>query len=455
MIQSINPASQEILAEFEPMSDDQLDTALSRAHDIASDFGAKSNLQARLTGLRSLAARLRQEKTALSVLMTQEMGKPITQSEAEIEKSAAGCEYYAQHAQAFLDDEMIEAGHEKSFIRWLPVGAVLAVMPWNFPLWQVVRFAAPALAAGNVGLLKHASNVPQMALAIETLCLEAGFPKGAFQTLLIGADRVNKVIGDSRVRAVTLTGSEPAGRAVAECAGAHLKKCVLELGGSDPFIVMPSADLERAVETAVKARIQNTGQSCIAAKRFIIHDDIYEPFRDRFVETISRKTLGDPMRRDTDIGPLATPAICKELAGQVEKTVQKGAEIAFQGEIPETRGNYHPVTVLTDIPDSSPAADEELFGPVASLFRVSSAEDAIALANRSRLGLGSAAWTKDAEEQEAFQNRLDAGFTAINGMTSSDPRLPFGGVKDSGFGRELSELGFREFLNAKTVTVDR
>lgn len=454
MFKSVNPATQAELATIEAMTDDELEAALARAHSLAPDFGQRSLLQERLDRLKALAETIRKRKEDLAQIMTLEMGKPISQARAEAEKCAVCCDYYVENAERFLSDQTIKTDHESSYVRWLPIGPVLAVMPWNFPLWQVIRFAAPALAAGNVGLLKHASNVPQMARAIEDLFLEAGFPKGAFQTLMIGSDRVAGVIRDDRVRAVTLTGSEGAGRAVAETAGSVLKKCVLELGGSDPFIIMPSADIDNAVKTAVTARVQNTGQSCIAAKRFIVHESVYDDVRDKFIKELADRKVGDPSKDDTDIGPLATRQIRDDLAEQVDQSVQAGARIAYQGETPDTIGSWYPVTVLENIPEDAPAYGEELFGPVASFFRVSSVDEAIKLANSSRLGLGSAAWTQDEIARRALIDGLDAGFTAINGMTSSDPRLPFGGVKESGFGRELSELGFREFLNAKTVTVD-
>lgn len=453
MIESINPATEETLAVFDEMTDAQVEAALKRADDLAKSFGARDKLPERLQALAKLSEILKQRAPELAKIITQEMGKPFAQAKAEVEKSASCCDYYVAHAEGFLQDEIIPTALKSSYVRWLPIGPVLAVMPWNFPLWQVIRFTAPALAAGNICLLKHASNVPQMALMIEKLCIEAGFPEGAFQTLLIGSSKVERVINDNRVRAVTLTGSEPAGRAVAERAGANLKKSVLELGGSDPFIVMPSADIDAAVKMAVTARTQNTGQSCISAKRFIVHAEIYDTFLSAFIEAFKALKIGDPMKDDTRIGPLATKSIRDELAEQVEQSVAAGARIAFQAEQPTGKGYWFPPTILTNIPDGVPAADEELFGPVASVFQVADIEEAITLANATRFGLGSAAWTNEAGEQAAFIDSLAAGFTAINGMTSSDPRLPFGGVKDSGFGRELSELGFREFLNAKTVTL--
>lgn len=454
MFKSVNPATMAEFASINAMTDAELEEAIAKAHFTAHAFGKRDKLSERLERLAKLADVIRERSGDIAEIMTLEMGKPITQARAEVEKSATCCEYYVEHAEDFLKDEHIKTGHDASYIRWLPIGALVAVMPWNFPLWQVIRFAAPALAAGNTGLLKHASNVPQTAKMIEDLCLEAGFPEGAFQTLLIGSDRVEKVIRDDRVRAVTLTGSEGAGRAVAKTAGEVLKKCVLELGGSDPFIVMPSAKLDDAVKTAVKARTQNNGQSCIAAKRFIVHEDVYADFRARFIEEMASLKIGNPIDEDTNIGPLATAEIRDELKEQVEKTVSAGAKILWQSETPDGDGAWYPVTILEDIPKDTPAYGEELFGPVASLFSVASADEAIELANSSRLGLGSAVWTEDEDEKARFTDGLEAGFTAINGMTSSDPKLPFGGVKDSGFGRELSSLGFYEFLNAKTVTMD-
>ena len=454
MIASTNPATEETLATFTPMTPEAVETALVRAQAVSHAFGARSKLGERLERLSRLGELLLEQKDEIARLITLEMGKPIAQSVAEVEKSASCCVYYVENTEQILADEVFETSHAKAYTRWLPIGPVLAVMPWNFPLWQVIRFAAPALAAGNTCLLKHASNVPQMAQKIEALCLEAGFPVGTFQTLLIGSDMVESVISDPRVRAVTLTGSEPAGRAVAERAGASLKPSVLELGGSDPFIIMPSADLDKAVETAVKARVQNSGQSCISAKRFIVHKLVYGAFLDKFIPALQALKVGDPMHEDTRIGPLATKDIRDELDDQVKASVDAGAVIAFQGQVPEGKGYWYPATVLADIPPESPAAIEELFGPVASVFSVDSLDEAITLANSTRFGLGSAAWTTDDDEKARLVDEIVAGFTAINGMTSSDSRLPFGGVKDSGYGRELSALGMREFLNAKTVTMD-
>ena len=394
---------------------------------------------------------LEAEKRELGALMTLEMGKPIAAAVAEAEKCAAACRYYAANAERFLADTPVDTEGGKSWVAFQPLGVVLAIMPWNFPFWQVFRFAAPALMAGNVGMLKHSSNVPQSALSIEEIFRRAGFPDGAFQTLLVGSDAVEKIIADPRVAAVTLTGSESAGRSVAAAAGKHLKKCVVELGGSDPFIVMPSADLEVAVSTAVTARMINNGQSCIAAKRFIVHDDVYEPFLKQFVARVSSLRVGDPMDEETQVGPLATSNIRDELDEQVRASVSGGAKILTGGSRLERQGYFYAPTVLVDIPADSPAAQEELFGPVASVFRARDLDDAITIANGTRFGLGASAWTRDRHEESRFVEEIESGLLFINGMVASDPRLPFGGVKSSGFGRELGEFGIREFVNIKTV----
>ncbi|MAI91366.1 NAD-dependent succinate-semialdehyde dehydrogenase [Ponticaulis sp.] len=454
MIKSINPATGETLKTYEALSPEGLEDKLQASADTFRTFRSRGMMDTRLQALERLAILLRDRKEELGRLITDEMGKPIKQAIAEIEKSASCCDYYAKNAKTILKNEEIQTEHDASYVRWLPIGPVLAVMPWNFPFWQVIRFAAPALAAGNTALLKHASNVPQCAMKLEELFREADFPRHAFQTLLIPSSDVAKVIEDDRVKGVTLTGSEPAGRSVAEIAGKMIKPSVLELGGADPFIIMRSADLKAAVETAVKARTMNTGQSCIAAKRFIVHKAVYLDFLDKFSEAIMALKAGNPAEEDTDIGPLATASIRDELTEQVETSLSEGATLVVRGSVPEGEGNWYPATVLTDIPASAPAAKEEMFGPVASIFRVENIDEAIELANATRFGLGSAAWTQDEDEQKRFIDELDAGFTAINGMTSSDPRLPFGGVKASGYGRELSGLGMRAFLNAKTVTVD-
>jgi len=387
--------------------------------------------------------------------MTTEMGKPIKAAIGEAEKCAWVCRYYTENAHNHLADIVVETDAKKSFVRFQPIGPVLAVMPWNFPFWQVLRFAAPALMAGNVGLLKHASNVPQCALAIEDLFRRAGFPEGAFQTLLVGVEAVERILSDERVAAATLTGSEPAGSSVASIAGKHIKTTVLELGGSDPFIVMPSANFETAVTTAVKARTINNGQSCIAAKRFIVSAAIYDEFEKRFVEEMKALRVGDPLEESTEIGPLATPQIVKDLERQVNDAVAQGARILTGGKRLQRPGNYYEPTVLVGVNPSTKISCEEIFGPVAMLFRVTDIDEAIQLANSTTFGLGSAAWTNDAQEQERFINEVEAGTVFINGMVASDPRLPFGGIKHSGYGRELSEFGIREFVNTKTVWINQ
>ena len=393
------------------------------------------------------------EKNAFAKIMTTEMGKPIKAAVSEAEKCAWVCRYYAENAQQQLADQHVETNAGKSYVKFEPLGPVIAVMPWNFPFWQVFRFAGPALMAGNVGLLKHASNVPQCALAIEEIFTRAGFPQGAFQTLLIGSDAVEGILNDARVVAATLTGSEPAGRSVASIAGKQIKKTVLELGGSDPFIVMPSANLDEAVMTAVKARTINNGQSCIAAKRFIVATEIYEEFERRFVDEMRALRIGDPMEESTDIGPLATPQIVKDLEEQVQKAVAAGARVLTGGKRPDRPGNFFEPTVLVDVDLKAPVSCEEIFGPVAMLFRASGIDEAIQIANATPFGLGSAAWTNDRQEQTRFIEELEAGAVFINGMVASDPRLPFGGVKHSGYGRELAEFGIREFVNIKTVWI--
>jgi succinate-semialdehyde dehydrogenase/glutarate-semialdehyde dehydrogenase len=381
--------------------------------------------------------------------MTLEMGKTIASARAEVDKCAAGLRYYAEHAARFLAPEVVDGPDHR--VAFEPLGAVLAVMPWNFPFWQVIRFAAPALAAGNTGLLKHASNVPQCALALEQLFRDAGAAEGAFQTLLIGSEPVAQLIADDRIAAVTLTGSEGAGRAIAAAAGKHLKKTVLELGGSDPFVVLPGADFERTVAMAVEARCINNGQSCIAAKRFIIADAIYDRFAAAFVAAMKAMTIGDPLDEKTRLGPLATPGILSGLHEQVERSIAGGARLLCGGKRRPGPGNYYEATVLADVPPGTPAHDEELFGPVATLFRARDSDHAIALANASGFGLGASVWTTDRAEAERFATAVAAGSVFVNGMVASDPRFPFGGIKRSGYGRELGLYGLREFVNVKTV----
>src|SRR5712691_41335 len=456
-IATINPATGETLKLFESLTQEQIEEKVRLAADTFRSYRRTSFEEREWMMLRA-AEILEAEKQEFGRLMTTEMGKPIKAAVQEAEKCAWICRYYAEHAAHHLADKVVVTNATKSFVQFQALGPVLAVMPWNFPFWQVFRFAAPALMAGNVGLLKHASNVPQCALAIEDILARSGFPEGAFQTLLIGADLVERVIEDARVAAVTLTGSEPAGRSVAGIAGKQIKKTVLELGGSDPFIIMPSADLEAAVTTAVRARTINNGQSCIAAKRFIVHAQIYDEFEKRFVEVMKALRVGDPLEASTDIGPLATEQILRDLEEQVKVSVAAGAKILtgghkFKADGNLARGNFYEPTVLVDIPKGSPAYADEIFGPVASLFRVGGIDEAIELANATPFGLGAAAWTNDSVERDRFINELEAGCVFINGMVASDPRLPFGGVKHSGYGRELSEFGIREFVNVKTVWI--
>jgi succinate-semialdehyde dehydrogenase/glutarate-semialdehyde dehydrogenase len=452
MIASINPATGEIIRTFEAATEVEIEASLARA-DVAWHSYRRTSLAARAGWLTAAAAILENEQDRLGRLMTVEMGKPVAAARAEAAKCALACRYYAEHGERLLADEPVDAGPGRAFIRYQPVGAVLAVMPWNFPFWQVFRFAAPALMAGNVGLLKHASNVPQCALAIEDIIRRAGFPADVFQTLLVGSAAVERILNDPRVKAVTLTGSEPAGIAVAEQAGRQIKKTVLELGGSDPFLVMPSANLDRAVKAAVLARVINNGQSCIAAKRFIVHAGIAGEFQHRFVAGMEALRVGDPLDESTDVGPLATPAILYDLESQVERSVAMGATLLTGGRRLPGPGNFYAPTVLTGVPENAPARREELFGPVAVLFRAADLDDAIHLANDTAFGLGASAWTEDPAEQERFIDEIESGMVFINGMVASDPRLPFGGVKRSGYGRELAAPGLREFVNIKTVKV--
>ncbi len=451
-IASINPADGTTLKTFEPLSEAQIDEKLQRAADTFRAY-RRTAFKERKSMMLRVAEILETEKHDFARLMTTEMGKPIKGAVGETEKCAWVCRYYAENARHHLADELVETNAKKSYVRFQPLGPVLAVMPWNFPFWQVFRFAAPALMAGNVGLLKHASNVPQCALAIEDIFRRAGFPQGVFQTLLIGSDLVERVLEDSRVVAATLTGSEPAARSVAGIAGKQIKKTVLELGGSDPFIVMPSANLEEAVMTGIRARTINNGQSCIAAKRFIVASAVYDEFERRFVEGVQSLRVGDPLDETTEIGPLATEQILKELDEQVTRSVAAGARLLTGGKRLDRPGNFYEPAVLATIPDNSPAACEEVFGPVALLFRVDNIDEAIQLANNTPFGLGAAGWTNETSEQARFVDELEAGCVFINGMVASDPRLPFGGVKTSGYGRELAEFGIREFVNIKTVWI--
>jgi succinate-semialdehyde dehydrogenase / glutarate-semialdehyde dehydrogenase len=451
-IQSINPATGERLRSFEPLTESQIEEKIGRAAKTFRSY-RRVPLASRAQMMTRAAEILEAEKEKFGRLMTIEMGKTLRSAIEEAAKCAWACRFYAEKTAEFLADEEIPTSATRSFIRYQPLGPVLAVMPWNFPFWQVFRFAAPALMAGNVCLLKHASNVPQCALAIEEIFRRAGFPENAFQTLLIGSDQVERVIDNPRVVAATLTGSAAAGSSVAAAAGERFKKTVLELGGSDPFIVMPSADLHEAVKAAVRARIINNGQSCIAAKRFIVAEEIADEFERRFVEGMESLKVGDPMDESTDIGPLSTMDMLETLEQQVQESVAQGARILTGGERLMRAGNYFAPTILTNIPANSPAYIEELFGPVAALFRVPDLDEAIRLANDTTFGLAASAWTNDDEERDRLIDEIEAGLVFINSMVASDPRLPFGGVKSSGYGRELSREGIREFVNIKTVWI--
>jgi succinate-semialdehyde dehydrogenase/glutarate-semialdehyde dehydrogenase len=451
-MRSINPATGETLAAYPTLAPAELEAKLALAHDAAARW-RRTPVAERAAMVARLGDLLESEKDRLGRLMTSEMGKPIQAAIDEAAKCAAGCRFYAEHGPGFIADAHVDDDGHRSFVSYDPLGVVLAIMPWNFPFWQAIRFMAPAFVAGNVGLLKHASNVPGCALELESLVRGAGAPEGVFQTLLVGSDAVAGILADPRVAAATLTGSEGAGRSVAKHAGEHLKKTVLELGGSDAFVVMPSADLDVAVKTAVTARTINNGQSCIAAKRFIVHERIAESFLEGFTAGMQALRVGDPMDRATQLGPLASARLAEELEEQVTRSVQMGARLLCGGKRTTPGGAYFPATVLTDIPPDSPAYRDELFGPVGCVFAARDIDDAIRIANDTRFGLGSSAWTNDAREQERFVRELDAGSVFVNDMVVSDPRFPFGGVKASGYGRELSDVGMREFTNVKTVRV--
>jgi succinate-semialdehyde dehydrogenase / glutarate-semialdehyde dehydrogenase len=451
-IATVNPATTEILKTFEPLSVEAIDQKLALAQQTSQTY-RHLPIATRSQWLLKAADRLEAGKADYARLMTLEMGKPIKAAIAEVEKSAWVCRFYAEQAEKFLQPIAIATDASQSFVTYQPLGTILAVMPWNFPFWQVFRFAAPALMAGNVGLLKHASNVPQSALAIEHIFQAAGFPAGAFQTLLIEAKQVAPLLADDRIHAATLTGSEFAGASLASAAGQNLKKVVLELGGSDPFIVMPSADLDLAVTAAVTARMLNNGQSCIAAKRFILHEAIADRFTQLMVEKFAALTVGDPMNPAIEVGPLATPTILEELDHQVQRAIAQGGRVQLGGAPLVQVGNFYPPTIVTDLPINSPIAQEEFFGPVALLFSVPDLDQAIAGANQTPFGLGASAWTQEPQERDRLIHELQAGAVFINGMVKSDPRLPFGGIKRSGFGRELGREGLLEFVNVKTVWV--
>ena len=452
-IATVNPATGVVVQTFTPLTPAEIEAKVALAVQ-AFHRHRQTSFAERAAMLRRVAALLDDEAETCARVMTLEMGKTLAAARAEVAKAATGCRYYADHAEAFLADEPIPTEASRSFVRYQPLGAVLAIMPWNFPFWQVFRWAAPALMAGNVGLLKHASNVPQCALLIEDLFLRAGCPPGVFQTLLIGSDAVASLLADPRIAAATLTGSEGAGRAVAALAGQQLKKVVLELGGSDPFIVMPSVDLQAAIRTAVQARIVNNGQSCIAAKRFIVADAVADAFEAGFVAAMAALRVGDPLLATTDVGPLATPSAVDDLDRQVQQSIAAGARCLTGGQRVPGAGNYYAPTVLVDIPPDAPAFHEETFGPVAAIFRVRDLDEALTLANATHFGLAASAWTNDPAEQARLVAELDAGMVFINTMVASDARLPFGGIKNSGYGRELSSHGIREFVNIKTVSIN-
>jgi succinate-semialdehyde dehydrogenase/glutarate-semialdehyde dehydrogenase len=451
-IQSINPATGKLIRSFDALTSDEIEVKLALAASVARSF-PNEPVEQRAFWLRRLASLLEQDLEDLAAMMTAEMGKTLASARDEVKKCTAACRYYAEYGARMLIEEPVRTNHARSYVRWEPLGIVLAVMPWNFPLWQVFRFLAPALMAGNVGLLKHASNVPQCAVAIERLVRRAGFPRGAFQTLLIEARQVEAVLADERVAAATVTGSEAAGRAVAAQAGWLIKKTVLELGGSDPFIVMPSANFDEAVANAVKARCINNGQSCIAAKRFIVHEEIYDRFEKAFVEGMQKLHVGDPMDAGTDIGPLATRQIVDDLLAQVAAATKAGGRVLTGGDRLVGDGNYFAPAVIAGVPRNADVCREEIFGPVALLFRAASMDESIWIANDTPFGLGASAWTAEPREQKRFVSELKCGGVFLNTPVASDPRLPFGGIKRSGYGRELSAAGMREFLNAKTVVL--
>jgi succinate-semialdehyde dehydrogenase/glutarate-semialdehyde dehydrogenase len=452
VVQSINPATEDVLQTFEEFSDQQVDAAVQQAHDAqklwqATSFGERSAC------IQSMARTLRAQKERLAALATSEMGKPIVEAEAEIEKCAWNCDYYAEHAAQFLADEPVETNATDSYVAFEPLGVVLAIMPWNFPFWQVIRFAAPALMAGNGAVLKHASNVPRCALAIEDVFVSAGLPRGLFRSVLVSGSRVDGLIADARIQAVTLTGSSEVGERVASAAGRQLKKQVLELGGSDPFIVLADADLDAATATAVRARNQNNGQSCISAKRFIVEEAIADQFTEKFAAAVQALRVGDPMQRETNVGPLARADLRDTLSEQVERSVSGGAHTVVGGRRLDGKGYFYAPTVLDGVESNMAAFREETFGPVAAVIRAKDAQDAVRLANDTEYGLGSALWTRDIPRARELARQIEAGSVFINGMVASDPRLPFGGIKRSGYGRELGTYGIKEFVNIQTVWI--
>ena len=452
-IESINPATGQRLERYDEMRGPQVSAAIEAAHSAFLEW-RKTGFAARARHMRKAAALLRERAHEYGRLMTLEMGKPIRDGIAEAQKCAAGCDYYAEHAERYLADEVVETGPRKSFVAFRPLGVVLAVMPWNFPFWQVIRFAAPALMAGNAGVLKHASNVPGCALALEKLFADAGFPKNLFRTLMIGSRMVGDVIAHPHVRAVSLTGSTPAGRDVASKAGAVLKKAVLELGGSDAYLVLSDADIEFTAAACAKGRLVNSGQSCIAAKRFIVLEELKSRFEQQLVAEMAKAKLGDPLDQNTTVGPMARRDLRDELHEQVEKSIAKGARLLCGGKVPDGPGAFYPPTVLSEVHPGMPAYDEEMFGPVAAVISAKDVDDAVRIANDSEFGLGGGVFTRDlAIGERLATDGIEAGSVFVNATVSSDPKLPFGGVKDSGYGRELSSYGIREFVNIKTVVV--
>ncbi|MFP4007010.1 MAG: NAD-dependent succinate-semialdehyde dehydrogenase [Spirulinaceae cyanobacterium] len=451
-IATINPTTGETVKTFTPLTAAEIEQKIALAQTAFEKYRLTA-FEDRAAKLYKAAEILERDTEKFAQIMTLEMGKPITGAIAEVKKCALVCRFYADNGAEFLADREVESDASLSLIRYQPLGAILAVMPWNFPFWQVFRFAAPTLMAGNVGLLKHASNVPQCAIAIEDIFTEAGFPPGVFQNLLIGSAQVEDIIKDDRIKAVTLTGSEPAGASVAATAGQVIKKTVLELGGSDPFIVLESADLDAAATTAAKARMLNNGQSCIAAKRFIVAESVAAEFEQKLIEQFKALKVGDPADENTHIGPLATPEMLEDIHQQVRKTVEMGATIVMGGQPLDSPGNFYPPTILKDIPKDSPGDTEEFFGPVALLFCIKDLDEAIQIANGTEFGLGASAWTENPQERDRLLNEIEAGAVFINGLVKSDPRLPFGGIKRSGYGRELGMLGIHEFVNIKTIWI--